>query len=102
MWKPTVLFWIGAIVMLFSHLAGKNGLKAVMGKEMQLPDFVWTRLTYAWIGFLIFMGAANLFVFTYFPNQWVNYKLFGTLGFTIIFSIAQGMYLMRFQSKEDQ
>ena len=32
MWKPTVLFWIGAIVMLFSHLAGKNGLKAVMGK----------------------------------------------------------------------
>ena len=40
-------FWIGAIVMLFSHLAGKNGLKAVMGKEMQLPDFVWTRLTYA-------------------------------------------------------
>ena len=39
MWKPTVLFWIGAIVMLFSHLAGKNGLKAVMGKEMQLPDF---------------------------------------------------------------
>ena len=102
MWKPTVLFWIGAIVMLFSHLAGKNGLKAVMGKEMQLPDFVWTRLTYAWIGFLIFMGAANLFVFTYFPDQWVNYKLFGTLGFTIIFSIAQSMYLMRFQSKEDQ
>ena len=69
MWKPTVLFWIGAIVMLFSHLAGKNGLKAVMGKEMQLPDFVWTRLTYAWIGFLIFMGAANLFVFTYFQTN---------------------------------
>ena len=58
MWKPTVLFWIGAIVMLFSHLAGKNGLKAVMGKEMQLPDFVWTRLTYAWIGFLIFTSLS--------------------------------------------
>ena len=67
MWKPTVLFWIGAIVMLFSHLAGKNGLKAVMGKEMQLPDFVWTRLTYAWIGFLIFYGCGQplcLYVFS--------------------------------------
>ena len=73
-----------------------------MGKEMQLPDFVWTRPDLCMDWLLIFMGAANLFVFTYFPDQWVNYKLFGTLGFTIIFSIAQGMYLMRFQPKEDQ
>ena len=36
MWKPTVLFWIGALVLLFSHLAGKNGLKATMGKELEL------------------------------------------------------------------
>ena len=27
MWKPTVLFWIGALVLLISHLSGKNGLK---------------------------------------------------------------------------
>ena len=33
MWKPTVLFWIGAIVMLFSHLAGKTGLKPSWAKK---------------------------------------------------------------------
>ena len=56
MWKPTVLFWIGALVLLGSHVAGKNGLKATMGKEVELPDSVWRHLLYAWVGFLIFMG----------------------------------------------
>ena len=59
----------------------KNGLKALMGKELQLDDSVWGKLTAAWIAFLIFMGAANLIVaYTFSEQQWVNYKLFGTLG----------------------
>ena len=102
MWKPTVLFWIGAIVMLFSHLAGKNGLKAVMGKEMQLPDFVWTRLTYAWIGFLIFYGCGQPLCLYVFPRPMGQLQTVRHIGFHNHFSIAQGMYLMRFQPKEDQ
>lgn len=81
MWKPTVLFWIGAIVMLFSHLAGKNGLKAVMGKEMQLPDFVWTRLTYAWIGFLIFMGGCQSLCLYVFSRPMGQLQIVRNIGF---------------------
>ncbi|MCF7529094.1 septation protein A [Neisseria lisongii] len=96
MWKPTVLFWLGAAVLLGSHLMGKNGLKAAMGKELSLPQAVWTRLTYAWTAFLIFMGCANIFVFQHFSEaQWVNYKLFGSSGLMIVFILAQALYLSR-------
>lgn len=102
MWKPTVLFWIGALVLLGSHLAGKNGLKAAMGKELELPDPVWNKLTYAWFAFLVFLGAANIFVFQNFTkDQWVSYKLFGSTGFMIVFFIGQGLYLSRHLPKED-
>ena len=97
----TVLFWIGALVLLFSHLAGKNGLKATMGKELELSDTVWNNLTYAWIAFLVFMGIANWFVFTHFESHWVNYKMFGSTGLMFAFFIAQGIYLGKHLPKEN-
>lgn len=101
MWKPSVLFWLGALFMLVSHLAGKNVLKAGIGREISLPDAVWSRLAYAWVAFLVFMGIANLFVFTYFEAQWVNYKMFGSTAFMIVFFIAQSLYLSPYLKKED-
>jgi len=101
MWKPTVLFWIGALVLLISHLSGKNGLKATMGKELELPEHVWSKLTYAWVAFMIFLGIANWFVFTHFKEQWVNYKMFGSTGFLFVFFIAQFSYLSRYLPKKD-
>ncbi|QEY25006.1 septation protein A [Neisseria animalis] len=102
MWKPTVLFWIGALLLAGSHFIGKNGLKAAMGKEIQLADGVWRNLTFAWVGFLIFMGLANIFVFQNFSKDfWVSYKLFGSTGLMIVFFIAQGLYLSRHLPRED-
>ncbi|WP_066080198.1 septation protein A [Bergeriella denitrificans] len=102
MWKPTALFWVGALLLLGSHLAGKNGLKAAMGKELKLSDGVWRKLTYAWVGFLIFMGLANIFVFQNFSkDQWVSYKLFGSTGLMIVFVIGQGLYLSRHLPQEE-
>lgn len=101
MWKPTLLFWFGALALGASHIMKKNGLKALMGKELQLDDSVWGKLTAAWIAFLIFMGAANLVVaYTFSEQQWVNYKLFGTLGFMLAFALGQGIYLSKHLPKE--
>jgi intracellular septation protein len=103
MWKPTLLFWVGALVLLASHLMGKNGLKAMMGKEITLPEGVWRKLTFAWLAFLVLMGLVNLFVaYTFTEAQWVNYKLFGSTALMIVFFIAQGMYLSRFLPQENK
>ena len=103
MWKPTLLFWVGALVLLASHLMGKNGLKAMMGKEITLPEGVWRKLTFAWLAFLVLMGLGNLFVaYTFTEAQWVNYNLFGSTALMIVFFIAQGLYLSRFLPQENQ
>ena len=46
--------------------------------------------------FFVVSGAANLYVAYNFPeNFWVNFKLFGLLGLTIVFVLAQAAWLAR-------
>jgi intracellular septation protein len=96
-WKPTLLYWVmGAAFALAPLLFGKNLLKVLLGEQLQLPDAVWQRLNGAWIGFFATMGAINLWVAYQFSTDiWVNYKLFGSLGLMLVFTIAQGLYLSR-------
>ncbi len=102
MWKPTLLFWAGALALCLGQFWGKSGLKAVMGKELELDEQVWRRLTWIWVAFLVFMGIANIAVAYMFTEaQWVNYKLFGSTGLMVVFVIGQGMYLSRYLPQED-
>lgn len=94
-WKPTVVNWVLAAVFCASQLIGKKTLiERLMGAAMTLPHAVWVRLNLAWVAFFAAMGAANLYVMYQFDtNTWVNFKLFGILGLTFTFVVAQALYL---------
>jgi intracellular septation protein len=96
-WKPTLLYWVmGAAFALAPLLFGKNLLKLLLGEQLQLPAPVWQRLNVAWVLFFATMGALNLWVaFSFSTDAWVNFKLFGSLGLMLVFTIAQGLYLAR-------
>ncbi len=95
-WKPTVLYWLFGVVLAGGILAGKNFLRMLLKDQMQLPDEVWSRLTWSWTGFFLFMGAANLFVaYSFSTDTWVNFKLFGGMGLMFVFVIAQAMFLAK-------
>jgi intracellular septation protein len=96
--KPTVLYWCFSLALLVSPiLFGKNLMRSMMGKQLTLPDPVWTRLNLAWGLFFAAMGAVNVYVAFSFPLAfWVNFKLFGFLGLMIVFIIAQSIYLGRY------
>ncbi|MEK0429139.1 MAG: intracellular septation protein [Pseudomonadota bacterium] len=95
--KPTVLYWCFALVLLASPLLlKKNLIKAMMGKQLSLPENVWSRLNLAWGLFFSLMGALNLYIAFSFPlDFWVNFKLFGFLGLMIVFVVLQSIYLSR-------
>ena len=101
--KPTVLYWCFALVLLGAPLLfGKNLMRSMMGKQMHLPDAVWSRLNLAWGLFFMVMGAVNLYVaFTMPLAFWVNFKLFGFLGLMIAFVIAQSVYLSRYMKEAE-
>ena len=68
----------------------------MMGKQVRLPQVIWDRLNWAWVTFFISMAALNLYVAYNFPTEtWVNFKLFGSLGLTLAFVVAQAIYLGR-------
>nr|WP_283777238.1 septation protein A [Pseudomonas nunensis] len=95
-WKAPVVNWLFALAFIGSHFIGDQLLiKRIMGHALSLPDPVWTRLNIAWIGFFLFCGAANLFVAFTFQDYWVDFKVFGSLGMTLLFLVAQGIYLSR-------
>jgi intracellular septation protein len=96
-WKPTLLYWAMGLSFLISHtFLRKNLLQTLMGGELELPAPVWLRLNMAWVGFFTLMGALNLYVaYTFSNSTWVDFKLFGGIGLMLLFTVAQGMYLMR-------
>jgi intracellular septation protein len=96
-WKPSIVYWIFALVFLGSHLVGKKPLvRYMMDKKISLPENIWKQLNFIWALFFATMGFANIYVvYHYNTNIWVNFKLFGILGLTVIFVVIQAIYLSR-------
>jgi intracellular septation protein len=102
-WKPTVLYWAFAAVLLGAEfLFARNLIRAMMEKQVALPDFVWARLNWSWAAFFVAMGAINLFVaYRFSESTWVNFKLFGGIGLMVLFVLVQGIYLSRYVQSGD-
>lgn len=101
-WKPTILYWAFATTLVFGALVlKKNFVRTLLAKTLQLPDTVWARLNWLWAAFFALTGALNLWVaFTTPTETWVNFKLFGLMGLTLLFSLGIGLWLSRYM-KED-
>ena len=101
-WKPTVLYWLFAVVLGLAPLFfGRNLIRMMMEKQVSLPDPVWSRLNLAWAGFFAFMGIANLWVAMNFSTDaWVNFKMFGSIGLMLVFVIGQTFYLSKHIKEE--
>jgi intracellular septation protein len=96
-WKPTILYWAFAATLLGGVLfRRKNLIRILMAGQMDLPDAAWDKLNWAWMGFFVFMGIINLLVaFNFSTDDWVNFKLFGATGLTLVFVLAQGLLLSK-------
>lgn len=103
-WKPTLVYWILGALTLGSHLNRRTLIQRMLGTRVALPDAVWRRLNLGWGLFFAFLGALNLYVAFYYAPEldeaartaaWVNFKVFGLMGLTLAFVVAQAFYLAR-------
>jgi intracellular septation protein len=103
-WKPTVLYWLFAVTLFGSaQFFGKNLIRAMLEKQVQLPDALWSRLNFAWMGFFAVMGVVNLYVaFNFSTDTWVSFKLFGGMGLMIFFIVLQGIVLAKYLPEETE
>ena len=96
-WKPTVINWLFAAAFIGSAFVGKKTIaERMMGQGMSLPSRIWSKVNISWALFFVFLGALNLFVaFTFSTDAWVDFKLFGMTGMTLVFVFGQIMFLSR-------
>jgi intracellular septation protein len=96
-WKPTVLYWLfGAVLAGAELFFRRNLIRVMLGEQVRLPDAVWAKLNWSWIGFFALMGGANLFVaYNFSTDHWVNFKLFGGIGLMLLFVLGQALFLAR-------
>ncbi|WDU48289.1 septation protein A [Taylorella equigenitalis] len=95
-WKPTVLTWCFASILLIGLLFKRNFLKTLMSKQISMPEQAWTKMTVGWILFFALVGIANLYVafwggFT--TDQWASFKVFGITVLTLVFAVGQSLWL---------
>lgn len=106
-WKPTILYFAFALALLVAQLGFRTNLmRKVMEEQVKLPESVWARVGFAWIGFFLFQGALNLLmafvVFKGNTSAWVSYKMFGATGLFFAFVVIQTLMLSKhIQEQED-
>lgn len=88
--KPTIvnaLFGIAAIGGVFLN---RNIIRLMIGDAFKLPDPVWNTLAIRWGLFFFAMAALNEVVWrTQSEDFWVNFKVFGFMPITILFTLTQ-------------
>ena len=96
-WKPSVLYWVMAVVFWAAPLFfGRNLLQSMLGAQVSLPPASWNRLNLAWAVFFALMGFVNLWVaYHYSTSTWASFKVFGLTGLMLVFLVAQGFWLSR-------
>ncbi|NJO16026.1 MAG: septation protein A [Thioploca sp.] len=104
-WKPTIVNWAFALAFLGSQFVGKKNLiQRMLESQISVTvPHVWNYLNMAWIIFFVVMGLVNWYVAFHFDtNTWVNFKLFGMMGLTLVFVIGQSFYLAQYMVTEEE
>ncbi|QXX94560.1 septation protein A [Serratia marcescens] len=103
-WKVTVIYALFALALLISQWVLKKPLvQRMLGKELTLPDNVWSNLNLAWAIFFLACGLANIYVAFWLPQSvWVNFKVFGLTVLTLVFTLLSGIYIYRHMPEEQK
>jgi intracellular septation protein len=104
-WKPTIVNACFALAFLGSQFFGKETItEKLMGQAVQLPKRVWTQLNLIWVANFIVLASANIYVvYNYSEEFWVDFKVFGTLGLTLITAVGQAVWIaMNFSDEQTE
>ncbi|MFZ1765424.1 MAG: septation protein A [Candidatus Nitrotoga sp.] len=102
--KPTILYWVFALILLGSNLLlKKNLMRTLLKEKMTLPTKVWNHVNLSWSLFFVLLGVVNLYVaFNFSTDAWVNFKLFGATGMMLVFVLLQAMALSKYVQEEKE
>ena len=99
--KPTIINLLFALILYGGVIVKKPLLKFLLGAAIKLEDEGWKILTQRWISFFIALAVLNEIVWrTQSTDIWVNFKVFGILPITFIFTMTQFPLIKKYQIED--
>ena len=96
-WKVSIINWLMGSAFLISHFFKKTVLEIFVKQAdtaPALPGDILRKINSLWGVFFLFLGTLNIYIaYHYSTNTWVNFKVFGMFGLTLVFVFLQTAYL---------
>jgi intracellular septation protein len=99
--KPTVVNILFALVLIFGKFFSKEPLlKKLFKNSIKLLDEGWKKFNDRWILFFFFLAILNEIVWrTQSEEFWVNFKVWGLLPISFLFTASQIPLIKKYQIK---
>ena len=100
--KPTIINILFGLALLFGkYFTNEPILKKILGKSIVLKDEGWNILSRRWIFFFFTIALLNEIVWrTQSEEFWVNFKVWGLLPITFIFTAFQVSLITKYKVNE--
>jgi intracellular septation protein len=100
--KPTIVNALFGGLLLGGLFFGRSLLGYVFNAAFQLDDEGWRKLTLRWGLFFLVLAVMNEVVWRNFSADfWVNFKVWGTMPITILFTMSQMPLIMKHSLDSD-
>ena len=99
--KPTIINILFATILYAGQIMKRPLLKSLFSGNLKLQEEGWSQLTKRWISFFIALAILNEIIWrTQSTDLWVNFKVFGILPITFIFTMTQFTLIKKYQIED--
>jgi len=96
--KPTFLYALFGIVLLGGLIFDRSLVKHALAQAFDLSEDAWRKLTFRYGIFFLALAVLNELVWRNFSQgTWIDFKVFGIIGLTVLFTFSQMPLIMKHQ-----
>ena len=94
-WKVTIIFWLIGVGILMNYiLKNKPASFMLLSDKIDMPLSNWQSIDLMVVVYAFLVGLINWTIFHFLSESaWVNFKTFGLLSASILFSIIIALYV---------
>ncbi len=94
--KPTIINLIFAAILLYGFFTKKPLLSYLLGEQIKMNNEAWITLSLRWAGLFIALALLNEIIWrNYSTDFWVQFKVFGMMPISLLFTILQVPFMMK-------
>ncbi|MBM5782003.1 MAG: septation protein A [Pelagibacterales bacterium] len=99
--KPTIINFIFSIILFYGYFSSKPFLSYILGSQIKISNKAWITLSWRWAWFFLFLAFLNEIIWRSFSTDfWVQFKVFGMMPISLIFTASQIPFMMREMNKK--